>query len=141
MIRSIVTSALVVSIALTLGACASSPAGPAPAVATTSGAPSSLDGASYDVLLSFPGEAPVKDTLRFDGGRFESTACTSLGFPQWTGYRATSDRGAAGFEAVTHHPAGTTMEWKGHAENGGIEGSAVRTMNGQRVAGTFRSAR
>jgi hypothetical protein len=140
MIRHIVTPVLVASIALVAAGCAgaSTAAPTASSVSTTSASPSSLDGVSYDVTLSFPGEAPMQDKLRFAGGRFESTACSSLGFPQWTDYQATRDGGALGFAVTTRHPAGTTMEWKGHVVGSAIEGTAVRTMNGQRSVATFR---
>src|SRR5580700_10721297 len=45
---------------------------PTPEGTTPSSARASavLDGTSYEVTLAFPGEAPLKDTLDFEGGRF-----------------------------------------------------------------------
>jgi hypothetical protein len=97
-----------------------------------------LDGTSYEVTLAFPGEAPLKDTLDFQGGRFESTACTAVGFPKWTEYRSTSDGRAIAFEVATHHPEGSTMQWAGTIASGAAEGTAKRTMQGTVATGTFR---
>jgi hypothetical protein len=114
------------------GASASAPSAPV----TTSSAPV-IDGTSYDVTLSFPGEAPMKDTLIFSSGRFESTACTKVGFPEWTEYRAQADGDGAGFEVTTHHPEGASVVWHGTARGGRVTGTASRTLQGATAAGTF----
>jgi hypothetical protein len=112
---------------------------PAPERATpSSGRAAVLDGTSYEVTLAFPGEAPLKDTLEFRGGRFESTACTAVGFPEWTEYRSTSDGRAIAFEVAARHPAGSTMQWSGTVASGAAEGTAKRTMQGTVATGTFR---
>jgi hypothetical protein len=132
----VLAGAIAVSAACGGAASATSPA--APAAESTPATSTSLDGQSYEVTLLFPGEAPIKDTLRFTDGKFESTACTSLGFPQWSDYSAKGASGSVAFQAVTHHPAGATMEWSGTSVSGSIEGSAKRTMNGQVALATFR---
>jgi hypothetical protein len=99
-----------------------------------------LDGTAYEVTLTFPGEPPVKDTLDFEAGRFESTACTSIGFPKWTEYRSRADGAAIAFEVATRHPEGTTMQWAGTVASGAAEGTAKRTMGGTIANGTFRGA-
>ena len=112
---------------------------PAPeGVTPSSGQATVLDGTSYEVTLAFPGEAPLKDTLDFEGGRFESTACTAVGFPKWTEYRSTSAGKAIAFEVATHHPEGSTMQWAGTVASGAAEGTAKRTMQGTVATGTFR---
>jgi hypothetical protein len=125
------------TLSLSLVACgAAAPTTPPTAVAS-SGAPA-LDGAAYDVMLEFPGEAPVKDTLSFTSGRFESSACTTLGFPRWTDYRSRTDSGNVAFDVTTHHPEGTSVEWHGTVRGDVIEGTANRSLKGKTSAGTFR---
>jgi hypothetical protein len=108
-------------------------------VTTTSGVSSmSLDGKSYDVTLDVPGEKAEKDTLNFEGGKFESTACTPLGFPKWTAYSARAEGEGTSFHAVTRHPSGTTMDWNGTVKGDAIEGVATRTMDGKSMPGKFK---
>jgi hypothetical protein len=107
-----------------------------PAAASQTRAP--LDGTSYEVSLEYPGEAPVKDVLTFDSGRFESSACTSFGFPKWTDYRAEKTGAAIAFHVETHHPKGTVVEWEGTIEGGTASGKTKRTMDGKSDTGTFR---
>ena len=104
-------------------------------------AASSLDGSSFDVVLGFPGEAPVKDKLRFDGGRFESTACTGLGFPQWTPYHQELEARAVAFATTTQHPSGTTMQWKCTVDGDTVDGTATRTMSGKTTVATVHGTR
>ena len=118
---------LAVALGLTLAGCAGSTQGaaaPAAAIAP-------LDGTSYEVTLAFPGESPMKDTLRFAGGRFESTACTAVGFPQWSDYDAKVEPGAIEFSVLAKSADGTTMDWKGTVKGGNVEATAVRTMSGK----------
>ena len=96
-----------------------------------------LDGKSYEVTLAIAGEQPQKDTLVFDGGKFESTVCTGFGFPQWTEYTASGDPNAIAFHVVTHHPSGGSIDWNGIVRSDSIEGKGARTMNGQTDLGTF----
>jgi len=90
-----------------------------------------LDGRSYDVTFEAPDDAPKKDTLRFSGGKFESTACTALGFPEWSDYAAQAKGNEIAFQATTRHPSGTTLSWKGSIQGNAIDGTANRTMNGK----------
>jgi hypothetical protein len=100
-----------------------------------------LDGRSFEVMLEIPDSAPVKDTLRFTGGRFESTACTALGFPQWSDYAARADGDAIAFHVIAKHPSGTTMDWNGIVKGGVAEGTASRTMNGKTNVLKFKGSR
>jgi hypothetical protein len=128
------TILLVIALAAPAVGCAAKPTPAAPSSA--SAAP--LDGTAYRVSLEFPGEAPVEDTLRFDAGRFESTACTSLGFPRWTEYRAEPAGAAIAFHVVTHDPRGPEVQWDGTIERGVASGQAKRTLEGKTDLGTFR---
>jgi hypothetical protein len=108
---------------------------PAPPAAPDS--PPSLDGSSYEVTLEFPGESPLGDVLTFDSGRFESTACTALGFPKWTDYRASRDAKGVAFHVETHNPKGPTVEWDGTVDGRAASGKAKRTIDGKVALGTF----
>ncbi len=112
---------------------------PAGAAAPTNAAvgTATLDGKSYEVTLSIPGEQPQKDTLVFNGGKFESTACTGFGFPRWTEYTASGDPSAIAFHVVTHHASGGSIDWNGVVHSDSIEGKGARTMNGKTDLGTF----
>jgi hypothetical protein len=111
---------------------------PAPATPPMAQAKAPLDGTSYEVSLQFAGEAPVKDTLTFDSGRFESSACTSLGFPKWTEYQAERAGSAIAFHVETHNPKGPVVLWDGMVEGGAASGKAKRTIDGKTDLGTFR---
>jgi hypothetical protein len=128
-------------VSLLLGGCggAAATTGPADAAASSTGT-FALEGKSYDVALAFPGETTEKDTLHFAGGKFESTACTAVGFPEWSEYRARDEHGATEFKVVTRHPDGTTMEWSGTADATAVMGTATRTIKGQPVVGSFRGS-
>ena len=129
--------ATIATLSLSLVACGAGAPTTPPAAVASSGAPT-LDGAAYDVMLEFPGEAPVKDTLSFTSGRFESSACTSLGFPKWTDYQSRTDGGKLAFDVTTRAPEGTSVEWHGTVHGDVIEGTANRSMKGKTSAGTFR---
>jgi hypothetical protein len=103
-------------------------------------AASPLDGRSYDVTLEIPGAPAQKDALNFADGRFESTACTSLGFPKWSDYAAHREADATTFHALAKHPSGTTMDWNGSVHGDAVEGTAIRTMNGKSDALTFKGS-
>ena len=115
---------------------ASNPAGAAAPTNAAVGT-GALDGKSYEVTLSIAGEQPQKDTLVFNGGKFESTACTGFGFPRWTEYTASGDPGAIAFHVVTHHPSGGSIDWNGVVHRDSIEGKGARTMNGKTDLETF----
>jgi hypothetical protein len=115
------------------GASASGPPASAPA-----GSP--LDGRSYDVTLEGADAPPIKDALNFANGRFESTACTSLGFPKWSDYSAHVDGDATTFHGLAKHPSGTTMDWNGSVKGDAVEGTAMRSMNGKSDAFKFKGA-
>ncbi|HXX70284.1 MAG TPA: hypothetical protein VEK07_24100 [Polyangiaceae bacterium] len=120
------------------GAAASSPAAmPIPAARAD---PATLDGRSFDVTLEIPDSTPVKDTLRFDHGNFESTACTALGFPQWSPYVVQADSDQLAFHALAKHPSGTTMDWKGGIKGSAVEGTANRNMSGKTDLIRFRGS-
>jgi hypothetical protein len=103
----------------------------APPASASAPAASLLDGRSYDVVLEAPEAPPIKDALHFANGRFESTACTSLGFPKWSEYVAQADGDATTFHGLAKHPSGTTMDWNGSIKGDAVEGTALRTMNGK----------
>jgi hypothetical protein len=134
-------------LACACGGASSSMAAPAnsPAVSPepTAAGPeaTALDGRSFEVMLEIPDAAPVKDTLRFTGGRFESTACTALGFPQWSTYAARANGDAIAFHVTAKHPSGTTMDWNGIVNGGVVEGTAYRTMNGKTDILKFKGSR
>jgi hypothetical protein len=117
-----------------LFACGGAPAGGqpgrAPMTATTPDQ-SLLDGRSYEVTLEIPDASPVKDTLRFTNGKFESTACTSLGFPQWSDYAARMNGREVAFHVLAKHPSGTTIDWNGSIHGDAVDGKADRTTNGK----------
>ncbi len=110
------------------------PVGPA---APTGSAAGALDGKSYEIKLSVAGEQLHDDTLVFDGGKFESTACTGFGFPQWTDYTTSGDPSAIAFHVVTHHPSGDSIDWNGIVRSDSIEGKGAHTMNGKTDFETF----
>ena len=123
---------------IALAACASTAPSPAAPPGATLGP---LDGTTYDVTLAFPNQTPMKDTIRFREGRFESTACTAVGFPQWADYRANAEAGAIAFAVVTRNPDGTTMDWKGSVQGDVVEGTATRTQTGGSSTAVVRGAR
>jgi hypothetical protein len=96
----------------------------------------SLEGHAFAVTLVEEGQAPVKDTLKFAGGKFESTVCTPLGFPT-SDYTSKSEGDATDFHALAKHPDGTTVEWQGHIQGKTIQGTATRTMSGKTSVGKF----
>jgi hypothetical protein len=105
------------------------------------GAPSlALDGRAYDVVLVFPDAPPQKDTLRFANGKFESTNCTTLGFPQWSDYTAQASADAIPFHALAKHPSGTSMDWSGSVKGDAVDGSVHREMNGKTDVLTFKGS-
>jgi len=128
---------LLVLASLALAGCA----GSAPGANAPAATASPLDGSTYEVTLTFPGEAPVKDTLRFQGGRFESTACTAVGFPQWSDYHADVEAGAVAFAALARSPDGTTMDWKATVKGDTVEGTATRTLSGRVATASVRGSR
>ena len=132
-LRNSIALALVVSLLACGGASASAPA-------VSAAAASPLDGRSYDVTLESPDAPPIKDALHFANGRFESTACTSLGFPKWSDYAARVDGDATTFHALAKHQSGTTMDWNGNVTADAVEGTAIRTMNGKSDAFKFKGS-
>jgi len=136
--RTTITLAIFALVTSTLACgCASSPMGAAAPANTAVVAADALDGKSYEVTLSMPGEQPEKDTLVFNGGKFQSTACTGFGFPAWTEYTASGDPSAIAFHVTTHHPSGGSIDWNGIVHRDSIEGRGARTMNGKTDLGTF----
>jgi hypothetical protein len=124
-------TAVILVLASSLFACGgrAQVAAPGSAAASVAGCP--LDGKSYDVTLETPDAPPQKDTLRFSGGKFESTACTAMGFPEWTDYAAQPSGNGVGFQVTTKHPSGTTVAWNGTVDGETVEGTANRAMNGK----------
>jgi hypothetical protein len=104
---------------------------PSPAAGAAGAAAAALDGRSYDVTLETPEAPALKDTLRFANGKFESTACTTLGFPEWSDYLVRTDADAIAFHVLAKHPSGTTMDWSGSVKGDAVDGTATRTMNGK----------
>ncbi len=130
--------ALLFALVSPLIACASE--SPVPAMPPTAQAKAPLDGTSYEVSLEFAGEAAIKDTLTFDSGKFESSACTSIGFPKWTDYQAQRAGGAIAFHVETRNPKGPVVLWDGTVEGGAASGKAKRTIDGKTDLGTFHGA-
>jgi hypothetical protein len=100
-----------------------------------------LDGRSFEVTLDIPDATAVTDTLRFVGGKFESTACTALGFPEWSDYEARPAGDAVAFHVLATHPSGTTMDWNGNVRGDAVDGTANRTVNGKTDVLRFKSSR
>ena len=139
-LRSFSGLACVIAASFTLAACGGAAANaPASSPTTTSASASSLDGKTYEVSLDEAG-APKKDTLVFEGGRFESTLCTSFGFPPKTAYDAERNGDAIAFRVTTRHADGTTVDWKGTVKGDAVEGVAVRTMKGKTESQPFKGA-
>lgn len=133
-------ASLSVSCAVLALACAAAPT-PSPASApAASPAAALLDGTSFEVTLAFSGEAPLKDTLTFDRGHFESSACTGLGFPKWTQYRAERTGDAVAFEVEAHNPKGPVVEWSGTVQGAVASGKAKRTIDGKTDVGSFQGS-
>jgi hypothetical protein len=132
---------LVLVVATSLFACA---AGVDRAAPSSAPAPSptstALDGRAYEVTLEAPDAPPQKDTLRFSGGKFESTACTALGFPEWADYAASPNGREIAFQVITRHPSGTTLSWNGSVQGDAVDGTANRTMNGRTDVLHFRGS-
>jgi hypothetical protein len=134
-VRTVLGSLALVG-ALMMNNCAAS--GPAPARTTAAAAEgASLDGRAFEVKLVVPGQPEAVDALVFEGGRFESTECTSHGFPKWTEYKAHGSEGAIAFDVTTKHPTGAIVEWHGKVRDGKISGTAKVTMNGTVSDGSF----
>ena len=113
------------------GASATSSPSATPSTAAAGAEASSLDGRAFDVTLQTPESPALSDTLRFANGKFESTACTTMGFPEWSDYLARRDVDAIAFHVLTKHPSGTTMDWNGNVKGDAVDGTATRTMNGK----------
>jgi hypothetical protein len=122
----------------TVGCAEATATGPRDAAAPADGFV--LEGRSYDVTLAFPGETAVIDRLVFESGKFESTACTGVGFPRWSEYQGRDEHGAMEFHVVARHPDGTTMEWHGTADANAVLGTATRNVEGRAVVGSFRGS-
>jgi hypothetical protein len=115
------------------------PSAPASASSQASGA-GSLDGRSFEVVLEMPDAPATPDTLHFVNGKFESTVCTTHGFPQWAEYDARTSGEGIAFHALTKHPSGTTMDWNGTVKGERVDGTANRTMNGKTDALPFKGS-
>jgi hypothetical protein len=134
MIRTIASLAVVSSLVLGCGGAAPTAASPSAAGAS---APTTLDGTSYTVDLVYEGEAPIKDVLTFDRGNFESSACTSHGFPKWTPYTAERSGSGIAFQVETHNPSGPVIQWTGSIDGSAASGKMRRTIDGKVATGTF----
>jgi hypothetical protein len=113
---------------------------PSPTVAAPGATNPALDGRAYEVVLAFPDAPPQKDTLRFANGKFESTDCTTLGFPQWSDYTAQAAGDAIPFHVLAKHPSGTTMDWSGTVKGDAVDGTVHRAMNGKTDVLTFKGS-
>jgi hypothetical protein len=138
-IASLTSLCPILAIAFLSAGCAGVPSTPQGAAAP-SGA-SALNGTAYQVTLSFPGEAPVNDTLRFEHGRFESTACTAVGFPQWSDYTTTAEAGSIAFAVLAKNADGTTLDWRGTVHGDVLDATATRTMSGKTATGSAHGTR
>jgi hypothetical protein len=99
-----------------------------------------LDGRSFEVVLEMPDAPAIPDTLHFVNGKFESTACTTLGFPQWSEYNAGTSGDGIAFHVLAKHPSGTAMDWNGTVKGERVDGTANRTMNGKTEAVRFKGS-
>jgi hypothetical protein len=122
--------------ALMLNNCAASGPVASRTTAAEAAAPA-LDGRAFEVNLAIPGQPETVDGLVFEGGRFQSTECTSYGFPKWTQYKAQRSEGVIAFDVTTKNPSGAIVEWHGTVRDGKISGTAKVTMNGNVSNGTF----
>ena len=90
-----------------------------------------LDGARFVGTVKLAGsEGGDADTLVFDGGRFESTACSKLGFAT-SGYTESRNGDAIEFTAVTHTEGGAQMQWKGTIDGDLAKATAAWSMPGK----------
>jgi hypothetical protein len=137
---AVVASSLIFALAIACGGSAQKGAdspGGSDTSAASAASDHSVDGKSFDVTLEISGESAEKDTLKFATGKFESTACTGVGFAQWTEYSSKAENGATSFHVVTKHPDGTTIDWNGSVHGDAIEGTATRTVKGKAGTGKF----
>jgi len=86
-----------------------------------------LDGTKWTVDLMSPkkGAKPMPDTLTFEKGMFESSACHAYGFG--TGkYRGKMEKASAmGFSAATTSEKSGKMDWKGTVKGDAVAGTMV----------------
>lgn len=128
-------SAALVLACLSLAACGGVSAHlPANAPVAAADEVCALDGKSYEITMTLPGD---EDTLSFAGGRFESSASTPLGFPRWTRYEARKCGNSVEFHVLTRHPDGTIVEWNGAVKGDTVEGTATRILNGRAATTPF----
>ena len=81
-----------------------------------------LDGRVYEVKLAGGNQAPQSDSLVFDGGHFESTACRTYGFHP-TCYSGALDGDAATFEAAAKSKESGATAWSGKVHGDAVEGT------------------
>jgi len=139
-IHTMLAFAVVTGLVTGCGATAPSERAEAPVAGTAAPPPDALEGRSFDVVLNVADAPSVKDTLRFANGKFESTACAVLGFPEWSDYVARVTGEGIAFHVLAKHPSGTTMDWNGTVRGHAVEGVANRTMNGKIDVLTFRGS-
>ncbi|MGH7434099.1 MAG: hypothetical protein ACRENE_00325 [Polyangiaceae bacterium] len=135
-----IIATLTVASSILLVACGGGTPAAVTSPGTTAQAPASLDGTSFAVDLVYEGESPIKDVISFDKGQFESSACTSHGFPKWTPYKAERSGTSIAFTVETHNPNGPVIQWTGSIDGAVASGRMQRTIDGKVALGTFRGS-
>jgi hypothetical protein len=92
------------------------------------------DGRVFSVeLVGSDGKEPQPDTLVFDGGRFESTACREYGFVGAT-YTGSNTDGGARFETSPRSSTSGTTAWTGTIRGDSIDGTMLWTETSGKVS-------
>jgi hypothetical protein len=91
----------------------------------------SLDGKSFEGTVKLAGAAEGDpDTLVFDAGIFESTACTKFGFAK-SEYAQSNDAGGVAFQATAQADGGAQMNWSGTVEGDIARATATWSKPGE----------
>ena len=90
-----------------------------------------LDGKSFEGLFAQKGKTEGdRDTLKFSGGRFRSTACERYGYGD-APYKAAADGGTIRFEADTYSAQYGKLEWRGSVRGDRLESTVLSIRSGQ----------
>ena len=97
---------------------------------TTSTLTSNFAGSVFEVSLVPTGREPMKDTLTFTEGSFESSVCTQAGFPRVPYATQVEPNGHVAFSASCDSETMGHNEWHGTVVGDHIEGAVDRTPKG-----------
>lgn len=89
-----------------------------------------LDGKLFTAQLTESGKPPMSDSLIFKSGKFESSACRSMGFGM-AKYTAKESGNVWHFTAKTTSTKEGTMLWKGTIKDNSVEGTIRWAKKGQ----------